>query len=128
MTTDFECCTLEDIAMRPAEIMRENDVATVPVIAAPHQPKLQGTITDRDLCLAVIAHGRDPLDVLVRDCLKNSPMACRPDDTIQQVATMIGSEPIEHIPVVDEHGDLIGILSRSVIEKRLATAPGKTPE
>ena len=59
MTAAVECCTPKDLAQRAAEIMREADIGVIPVLVSEDDPKVVGIVTDRDLCMAVVATGRN---------------------------------------------------------------------
>ncbi|MGB0108838.1 MAG: CBS domain-containing protein, partial [Terriglobales bacterium] len=53
------CCPSSSV-VRAATTMRELDIGVLPVVLDPTNPRLVGMVTDRDLCLHVVASGRDP--------------------------------------------------------------------
>lgn len=53
-----------DSAQRAASIMRDEHTGIVPVIDNERSRKIAGVVTDRDLCMNVVAEGRDPRTVL----------------------------------------------------------------
>ena len=55
MTAKPVCCLPGDTAQRVAQIMREQNVGSVPVVTDYESRKLVGMITDRDLCCTVVA-------------------------------------------------------------------------
>jgi CBS domain-containing protein len=59
MTKDPTCCVPSDTAQRAARIMRDEHAGVVPVIDNEQGRKVTGVVTDRDLCMNVIAEGRD---------------------------------------------------------------------
>ena len=123
MTAAVECCTPQDTAQKPAEIMKSADTGVVPVLAAEDNPKVVGIVTDRDLCLGVVATGRNPRDVLVRDCMTDRVVACHPEDDVRKVADIMAENQVRRVPVVDPDGGLMGIISLADIsqEDRMGT-------
>jgi CBS domain-containing protein len=68
MTPNPTTCTPMATAQAAALIMSEEDVGIVPVVD-PETSRLVGVVTDRDLCLDVIAEGKNPQEVKVSECL-----------------------------------------------------------
>ena len=62
--------------------------------------QLIGVVTDRDLCLAVIAEGRNPHTVQVRACMTGSPMSCHPEDKSGKAVELMDHQ-IRRIPIVN---------------------------
>src|SRR5215471_6128460 len=58
------CCTEVDTAQHAAELMKEQHAGALPVVEKHGGGTLVGVVTDRDLCLRVIAEGRNPRMVL----------------------------------------------------------------
>lgn len=65
MTKNPVCCRSTDSAMEVAGVLRDKDIGSVPVISSESQ-QLEGIITDRDLCLGVLAGGLDARQPLLR--------------------------------------------------------------
>ena len=59
MTHDPVFCLASDTVERVAQLMRQEDVGSLPVIESHLNKKLLGIITDRDIALKVVADGRD---------------------------------------------------------------------
>ncbi len=51
-------------------------------------------------------------DLLVRDLMTENPIAVGPEDTLASALDIMETRHIRHLPVVDERGDLIGLLTR----------------
>lgn len=127
MTAAVECCTPEDTAQKSAEIMKNADTGVVPVLAAENDPKVIGIVTDRDLCLGVVAAGRNPRDVHVKDCMTGRVVACRPEDDVRRVADMMADNRVRRMPVVDNDGGIVGIVSLADIthDGKMASKSGE---
>jgi CBS domain-containing protein len=111
MTTAVECCTPNDTAQRAAEIMRGADTGVVPVLAGENEPKVIGIVTDRDLCMAVVAPARDARQVRVQECMTGKVVTVRPEDQVERAADLMAEKQIRRLPVVNESGAIVGIVS-----------------
>jgi signal-transduction protein with cAMP-binding, CBS, and nucleotidyltransferase domain len=85
-------------------------------------------VTDRDLCLEVIAEGRDPLSVQVRECMTRTLVCCNPEDDIQRAVDLMCDNQVRRIPVVDQQGTIQGMVSMADIVQRSETPSSKTHE
>jgi CBS domain-containing protein len=71
---------------------------------------VDGIISERDIVLALAEHGADVLDRTAADLMTKGVVTCSPRDTIAQVAKVMTSRRIRHMPVV-EGERLVGIIS-----------------
>ena len=61
----------------------------------------------------------------VRDVMHADPPTCAPDDTVEQVATVLHEERVGRLPVVDEDDRLLGIIARGDILRSIVASPGE---
>ena len=67
---------------------------------------------------AIGTEGRDSMkDKLVRDVMHRKVISCRVDTTLTEVARLLDSEGINALVVVDEGGDLSGVVSQTDLVK-----------
>ena len=111
MTKDPSCCVPSDTAQKAAMIMRAEDAGVVPVIENEQSQKIVGVVTDRDLCMNVVAEGRDPRTVRTEECMTTAVVTCSPNDSIEKATELMRENQIRRIPVVNEQGELQGIVS-----------------
>jgi CBS domain-containing protein len=112
MTKDPACCAPEDDVEVAAEIMRRLDTGIVPVTKELSQPsKLLGVVTDRDLCLGVVAAGKDRTSIRVGELMSTKLTVCRPSDTAQQALTRMARGRVRRLPVVNRDHEVVGIVS-----------------
>jgi CBS domain-containing protein len=108
--------------------MRESDTGIVPVIEDPFTPRLVGVVTDRDLCLRVVAAGRDPSSTWVDGCMTRDPVCCTEQDEDSLALDLMKTHQIRRLPVVNEKHEVVGMLSlgdlvrKARIEASLITA------
>jgi CBS domain-containing protein len=118
MTTRVTTCFPGASAQAAALIMSEEDVGIVPVVD-PETRRLLGVVTDRDLCLDVIAAGKHPREAHVADSLHPEPVTCRPDDSIERCLHLMQHHQVRRIPIIDDHGVCVGIVSQKDIALRV---------
>jgi CBS domain-containing protein len=111
MTKNPSCCLPSDDTVRAAGIMRNEDTGIVPVIDNEQSLKIVGVVTDRDLCMNVVAEGRDPRTVAVDACMTQVVVTCSPNDSVAKAIELMKDNQIRRVPVVDEQGRLQGIVA-----------------
>ncbi len=105
------CCTYSCTAESAARKMYQNDLGFLPVLDNEAIRKLVGVVTDRDLCLKVLAAGRDPAQVLVHECMTANPVTCLPDDPVETALEMMECSAVRRLPVVDTEQHVLGVVS-----------------
>jgi len=70
-------------------------------------------VTDRDLCLHVVAGGRDPADVWIRECMNEDPVCCAVEDDVRYALELMEEHQVRRLPVLDAKHEVAGILSLS---------------
>ena len=113
MTPDPICCLATDSAQKVAGILRKQDVGSIPVVTDLESRKLIGIITDRDLCCSVVANGLDPKTTPIEKFVSRNPVACREGANLDDCERMMQERQVRRIPVVDEDGRVIGIVSQA---------------
>lgn len=113
MTTDPVCCLPGDNAQKVAQIMRDHNVGSVPVVADHDARKLVGMITDRDLCCSVIANGLDPKHTAIVQCVSTDVVTCRDGENLDNCERLMQEHQLRRIPVVDGEGRCIGIVAQA---------------
>jgi CBS domain-containing protein len=68
----------------------------------------------------VIALGLDPTQTELRAIAEAPHLTIGPDVPLEDAFRFLEAEDAERVPVVDEHHRLVGVLSRSVLQRRLA--------
>jgi CBS domain-containing protein len=70
-----------------------------------------GIITSTDIRDKIIGIGRDPAETRVREIMTAPVITANPDWTLQECSQRMQAHNFHHMPVVDESGALIGIIS-----------------
>ena len=120
MTSAPSYCTPTSTAEMAATLMRQMDTGILPVIRDPMNLELLGVVTDRDLCLKVVAARRDPAHTWIRDCMTANPVCCLPEDDVNKAVALMSEHRVRRIPVVDREGHIRGMLSLADIVRAKA--------
>ena len=91
-----------------AELMRESDIGDVVVL---ENNQLCGIVTDRDIVVRVLADGGDPAMVTVGEICSRELTTVPPTASIDDVVRLIREKAIRRLPVVEEDGEVVGIVS-----------------
>ena len=113
MKTDVGACSTEDSLMKAADVMRLRDCGVVPIID--DEKNVVGMLTDRDICLAIVARNRKASDVKTKDLLKNEAITCLADDDLESALRKMRKYQIKRLAVVDKDAKLVGMLTISDI-------------
>jgi CBS domain-containing protein len=92
--------------------MKEHDCGSLPVIETAGGMRLIGIVTDRDIAVRGLAEGNG-VDTTVHDVMSSDPSFCRPDDDISDVETVMAQRQVRRVPVVDDEGRCVGIISQA---------------
>lgn len=116
MTPNPACCTPQSTAREVATLMRDHDCGSVPVVDDIKTRRLVGIVTDRDLAVRGLARGRGP-DTLIRELMTDDPVACLPEDKVEDLRQVMVEELVRRVPVVDEDGGLVGIVAQADVAR-----------
>jgi len=72
---------------------------------------VQGIVTERDLLQRVIAACREPAQTLVREIMTSDMLCCQPHTTVEEARIVMRNHRVRHLPVVDDEGELRGMIS-----------------
>jgi CBS domain-containing protein len=67
---------------------------------------------------------RKAVGATVGEVMDSDPPTCRPDDTLETVATVMHERELSRLPVVDDDGILVGIVARGDLVRAIVTDPG----
>jgi len=111
MTPNPVCCRISDTAQMVAKMLRDSDIGSIPVLS--DGGKLEGVITDRDLCCSIVAEGLDPKATRIEKWITRNPITCRASDSLERCEQAMAAHQVRRIPVVDESGRCIGIVAQA---------------
>jgi len=109
MTPDVMTCKMSDKLVDCSIAMKDLNVGVMPVVS--EDDNLVGIITDRDVTIRAVALGADPNKARVGEFMTPSPETVRPDINVEDAAERMANLQVRRLPVVDDSGKLIGIVS-----------------
>jgi CBS domain-containing protein len=115
MTKNPVCCNRDTKIDQVAGLMVQHDCGEIPVVENGQGKKLVGVITDRDIVVRSVARGINPLELSAEDCMTANPVTAKRDLDIEKVCHLMEQNHIRRIPVVDDNGFVVGIVSQADI-------------
>jgi len=119
MTKDPVCCLPGDTVDQAAQLMKDEDVGSVPVVADQQTKRLLGIVTDRDLAVKVVAEARQIAAVKVEEVMTRNPVTCHDDDDLQQAIDAMEQHQVRRIPIMDDDGRIVGIIAQADVATRI---------
>jgi len=119
MTEDPVCCLPTDAVSKAAQLMKDEDVGSIPVIEDEETMKLIGIVTDRDLALQVVAAERDASTTQVEDVMTYDVITCRATDDVQKAVDAMAQHQLRRMPVIDSDHRIVGIISQADVATRV---------
>ena len=108
MTTNVQTIGPEQSLQAAAQFMDQLNVGSLPVYDG---KRLLGMVTDRDITVRGTAAGLAPKTACVSDGMTGPAVWCSQDQDIEQIMRMMGEAQVRRVPVLDEHKELVGIVS-----------------
>ena len=122
MTKDPSCVTADATVREAAQVMSREDVGMVPVIDGQSNKRLVGVVTDRDIAIRCVAEGKDS-SCRVSDIMSSNKLAtCNENDDVDNVMQAMQSEKVRRIPIVDERGSLVGVVSQADVVRKASNS------
>jgi acetoin utilization protein AcuB len=130
MTSDAMTIDEDTSMMKASQIMKENNVRRLPVM---HKGKLVGMVTDRDIKEASPSMATT-LDVhelyyllselRVKDIMSKDVFTIGPEETVEKAAVKMMEHRISGLPVVNDKGKVVGVITQGDIFKVLVSLTG----
>ena len=125
MTTRVIWVTKDATFREMAAALREHRVSAFPVVD--DDRKVIGVVSEADMLnkealidepgvISGILHHRDQVKargITAGDLMTTAVVAVRPDDTVEHAAKLMYDRAVKRLPVTDESGRLVGIISRA---------------
>ena len=112
MAGPARACRPDDSLNEAARQMWEADCGALPV-TDDESGRVVGIVTDRDICMAAYTRGKTLGEMLVADVMATKVHCCKPSDTLAEAQSIMRMAQVRRLPVVDDEGRLLGVLSLS---------------
>ena len=113
MSRDVHHCRPDHTLAYAASQMWEHDCGSLPVCTGDGggEPRVIGMLTDRDICMAALFQGKPLHELKVADSMSRDIRVSKADDRPEDVELLMREQRIRRVPVTDENGALVGIVS-----------------
>ncbi len=115
MSVPVTSCRPQDSLEHAAKLLWEHDCGMLPVVDS--NGAVGAAITDRDICMGAYTRGKKLSELRVRDSMSRELSVCRADEDVARAAESMRKSRIRRMPVVDEVGKLVGVISLNDIAR-----------
>ncbi|TXH68064.1 MAG: CBS domain-containing protein [Thiothrix sp.] len=98
----------EDMVYHALTIMAERNLSALPVVK---NKELVGIISERDYARKVILQGKRSRETMVSEIMTAKLVTIKPDKTVHDCMAIMTERRIRHLPITDDEGHMIGIIS-----------------
>ncbi|MFH2131010.1 MAG: CBS and ACT domain-containing protein [bacterium] len=121
---------VNDSVQKANQLLIDHRIRSLPVL---ENGRLTGIVSDRDLRTASVSDnsGLDRHELVylntrlkIREIMTRNPISVSPDMTVDEVAEIMYQKKISGLPVVDDKGDLVGIITQGDIFRLLISLTG----
>ena len=109
MTANPASCRHDTPLRDVARMMIENDCGQIPVVDDAGAPV--GVVTDRDIVVRAVADGGDVAARTAGEVMSRPCSAIGTGTSVQDAVALMEERKIRRVPVVDDAGRLVGIVS-----------------
>jgi CBS domain-containing protein len=121
MTRDVRIVSPDDTLESAARMMEEQDFGSLPVA---ENDRLVGMVTDRDIAIRAVARGLIPGESTVGEIMSAEIKYVYDDESVRDVANVMGDLQVRRLPVLDRSKRLVGIVSLGDLALTKPTSAG----
>lgn len=100
-------CTPTEYIENAAKKMEDYNVGCIVIT---ENGSLKGILTDRDITLSIVAHGRNPKEVRVQEVMKTDLVTGKPEWDLFEATKLMALKKIHRLPI-EANGRLEGFIS-----------------
>jgi CBS domain-containing protein len=108
-----ECIGENQSLLDAAKRMEQLDIGAMPICG--EDDRLKGMITDRDIVVKALAHGKDPATTRAGELAQERLVFVRADDPMDRALTRMQEHKVKRLPVLDANKRLCGMITEADI-------------
>lgn len=112
------CAKRDETLARMASLIAHHNIGAMPIVD--EVGGLCGVISERDIVRALALDGHAALALKASELMTHAVITCRANASYEVARKLMLKHRIRHLPVTDDDGALVGILS----QRDLITLPG----
>lgn len=124
MSDSVETATRDTLVEDAAETMLEHGIGSLVVVD--EDGKLDGILTTTDF-VNIVAKSKPKAETTVERYMTTGVITARVGDSIQDVADTMIDKGFHHMPVVDDDGTVVGIVTTKDLTAYLSTVQTPSP-
>lgn len=109
MTKNISSCLVDTNLVEAARQLWDVDCGSLPAVDG--RGRVLGMITDRDICMAAMTTGKPLAMLRASMAMAKDVVSARPNETVHEAEMLMRARSVRRLPVVDDQGRLVGILS-----------------
>lgn len=109
MSKNVAHCRADTTLAQAARKLWDGDCGALPVVD--ERSHVVGMITDRDICMAAMTTGKALAALRVADAMAKDVATLRTTESLHEAEMQMRARTVRRLPVVDDQGRLIGLLS-----------------
>jgi CBS domain-containing protein len=114
---------LRDHVAAAAYLMKREETSALVILSAA-TGRIAGIVTDTDVA-GVVADGKDVNEVRIGEVMKLEPAVVGRQASIQEAAELMVARQVRQLPVVDDSGEVIGIVDIAAACRCLLSEEGQ---
>lgn len=118
MTKNPTLCLATTKLDEVARLMVDSDCGEIPVVRSKERAELLGVVTDRDITCRAIALGKSPSATPASEIMSSPAVTVSPETDLMQCCKIFEEKEIRRLPVVDQKGHCIGMLSLTDVAEK----------
>lgn len=131
MTKDVITATLDTSLLKIGKLMRDHNVRRLPVVDS--KGRVKGIVSDRDVRDASPSKATTLdmyemhyllAEIKAANIMTPDPLTVKPTDTVENAAMLMLDNKIGGLPVVDDNGEMVGIIADHDVFKALVNITG----
>ena len=122
MTRDPVFTTPDTNVETIARLMAERNCGDIPIC---DHGRVLGIVTDRDITTRSVARGLNATTTFARDVMTMLPITVGIDAPLSEAIELMKVEKLRRLPVVDQQGGIVGVISQVDIATHTARRAGE---
>jgi CBS domain-containing protein len=106
--TTVHCVPASSTVLDATRVMNAEKIGAVVVMDG---AGVAGIFTERDVLRRVVAEQQPPAELSVEQVMTRDVVCCQPETDIDEASRIMRDRRIRHLPVCDDEGKLLGIIS-----------------
>lgn len=115
MSENPAVCLTTTSLQETARMMHDYDCGCIPVVQDNDSKKPIGMITDRDITIRTVAHGKNPLEMTAGEIMSEQVITVTPDTSVEECGNLMKENQIRRVAVTDENGACCGMVAQADI-------------